>query len=46
MENKEEKLRKNVLEAVKEYYDEIYKNEKPYSEGERINYLGRCFDEI
>ncbi|MGL5615008.1 MAG: lipopolysaccharide biosynthesis protein RfbH [Sarcina sp.] len=43
--SKEKILRENVLKAVKEYYDEVYKDEEQWRVGKRINYAGRCFDE-
>ncbi|MBB6714052.1 lipopolysaccharide biosynthesis protein RfbH [Clostridium gasigenes] len=45
MSDKEKILRLKVLEDVKEYYNEVFKNEEPWVEGAKINYSGRYFDE-
>lgn len=43
--NQEENLRRKVLDAVKEYYDETAKGKpSPFKPGDRINYGGRVFD--
>lgn len=36
--------KKQILEAVKEYYKEHHKK-KPYEQGDRINYAGRVYNE-
>lgn len=38
------KLKEQILDLVKQYYEEQFISEKPYKEGERINYAGRVFD--
>ncbi|MBU3130862.1 lipopolysaccharide biosynthesis protein RfbH [Clostridium gasigenes] len=45
MSDKEKILRLKVLEDVKEYYNEVFKNKEPWVEGAKINYSGRYFDE-
>lgn len=38
-------LKQQILELTKAYYKERFGCEKQYTEGERINYAGRVFDE-
>lgn len=45
MSNKEKELREKVLDNVKEYYDEVFKNKKSWEVGDKINYSGRYFNE-
>lgn len=45
MSNKENLLRLKMLENVKEYYNEVFKNKEEWKEGNKINYGGRYFDE-
>ncbi|MPQ32924.1 lipopolysaccharide biosynthesis protein RfbH [Clostridium estertheticum] len=45
MPDKESLLRLNILENVREYYDEVFKNKEDWTEGNKINYGGRYFDE-
>ncbi|MBX4262736.1 lipopolysaccharide biosynthesis protein RfbH [Clostridium estertheticum] len=45
MPDKESLLRLNILENVREYYDEVFKNKEDWTEGHKINYGGRYFDE-
>ena len=40
-----EELKKEIMELTKEYYQERFAMEKPYREGDRVNYSGRVFDE-
>ncbi len=42
---KEEELRQKVLAATKEYYTYQYDKNKSFSDGDRISYGGRVFDE-
>ena len=42
---KEEELRQKVLAATKEYYIYQYGKKKSFSDGDRISYGGRVFDE-
>ncbi len=42
---KEEELRQKVLAATKEYYTYQYGEQKSFSEGERISYGGRVFNQ-
>lgn len=41
----EKELRNDILDLVKKYYDEVFAKEEGWSEGKKINYSGRCFDE-
>lgn len=45
MANKETLLRAKILENVKEYYNEVFKNKEEWKAGNKINYGGRYFDE-
>jgi len=45
MDKLDQKFRQNVIEAAVEYYNFKYKDTKPFSPGDRINYAGRVFDE-
>ncbi|MBU3174464.1 lipopolysaccharide biosynthesis protein RfbH [Clostridium estertheticum] len=45
MPDKESLLRINILENVREYYGEVFKNKEDWTEGNKINYGGRYFDE-
>ena len=38
-------IRQEIFELVKKYYNETFKDEKTWKEGNRINYSGRCFNE-
>ena len=40
-----EKIKQQILELTKEYYEEHFAKETGYVEGERVNYAGRVFDE-
>ena len=37
--------KKQILELVKEYYNHYHKETDEYSEGDRIAYAGRVYDE-
>ena len=37
--------KKQILELVKEYYNHHHKDTDEYSEGDRIAYAGRVYDE-
>ena len=37
--------KKQILELVKEYYNHYHKDTDEYSEGDRIAYAGRVYDE-
>lgn len=45
MSNNEKILRQKVLDAVTEYYDQVYKNKPLWLKGDKIHYAGRVFDE-
>lgn len=44
MSSKEKDLRKKVLDAVDEYYEEVFEKKKEWEAGDKIPYAGRCFD--
>ena len=43
--NSESALREKVLEATKEYYDVVLKQNKNFKSGDRVGYGGRIYDE-
>ena len=43
--SREKKLRQQVLEVTRNYYEVILKNRAEYTSGDRVNYAGRVFDE-
>ena len=43
--NTEEEARKQIKELVGDYYHQFKENNKPFEEGDRINYASRVFDE-
>lgn len=43
--NRQEEIKKQILNLTREYYREAYGREQEFKPGERINYAGRCFDE-
>lgn len=45
MNKKSNDLRKEILNLVKEYYNESLKQEHDFEEGDKINYSGRIYDE-
>ncbi len=45
IDNMEENLRSQVLEAAKTYYSFKFKNKKSFSSGDKISYAGRIFDD-
>lgn len=43
--NSEQEAREQIKGLVSDYYHEFKENKKPFSEGDRINYSGRVYDE-
>ena len=45
--SKSQEIKKQILELTKEYYkaEHYDKQNKPFEEGDRVNYAGRVFDE-
>lgn len=44
MEKSEREAREKILALVREYAEKYHKNDKPFEEGDRINYAGRVYD--
>ena len=43
--NSEQEARQDILQAVAAYYHEFKEEKKPFTQGDRINYAARVFDE-
>jgi CDP-6-deoxy-D-xylo-4-hexulose-3-dehydrase len=43
--NKEQQLKQEILEKTKEYYELVHNKTKEFTDGDRVNYASRVFDE-